>query len=94
MAEVRLAAQALEKYASTLLLQSQKNMLNLQGGMYLQQLRVGQQVGSLEEKVDELTSKLDRVNKLELIVPMIFNNIQPMLDDEWNRESAHHKITS
>lgn len=42
MAEVKLAAQALEKWASTLLLQSHKNMFNLQGGMYFQQLKVGQ----------------------------------------------------
>lgn len=92
MAEVGLAAQALEKRANTLLLQSHKDMFHLQSGMYFEQLKVGQQVGSLEEKVDKLTSKLDRVNKLELVVPMIFNNLQPVLRDEWNRKLIDHGI--
>ncbi|KAL1862672.1 hypothetical protein Daus18300_008470 [Diaporthe australafricana] len=92
MAEVRLAAQALEKWANTLLLQSHKDLFKLQGGVYFQQLKVGHQVESLEEKVDRLTSKLERVNQLELVIPMVFNSFQPVLNDEWRRIHQTHVI--
>lgn len=87
MAEVRLAAEALEKWAATLLLQSQKNIHSMQGGMYFQQMKFGHQVENIDEKVDQLTSKVDRMNKLEHVVPMVFNSFHIMLNDEWHRKS-------
>lgn len=92
MGEVRTEAQALEKRANILLLQSHKNMSNLQSDMYLQQLKVGQQVESLKEEFDKLTSKVDRVNKLEVVVPMIFNSFQSVLREDWNRKLVHAGI--
>lgn len=85
MAEVRLAAQTLEKWANTLLLQSQKNMFNMH-------LKLGQQLESFEkrfeDRLDELSSQIQRANKLELVVPMIFNDFKLVLNDEWNRKSV------
>ncbi|KAK2599646.1 hypothetical protein N8I77_011382 [Diaporthe amygdali] len=92
MAEVRLAAEALEKWAATLLLQSQKNIHSMQGGMYFQQMKFGHQVENIDEKVDQLTSKVDRMNKLEHVVPMVFNSFHIMLNDEWHRVHQHHDL--
>lgn len=89
MAEVKLAAQTLEKWASILLLRSQKNMFNMHGQMYSQ---LDHRLESLESKFDnkfvELSSKIDRGNTLEQFVPMVFNNFQLVLKDEWDRESV------
>lgn len=86
MAEVRLAAQGLRQWADTVLLESQKDLINLNSGMYKQQTHVSHQVEDLNHKVDQLSSKLDRVNRLEMFIPITFNNIQLVLDDEWFRE--------
>lgn len=87
MAEVRLAAQSLEKWANTLLLRGQKNTFNMQGQIYLQ---LDQRLESLENKVEdkfhELLSKVDRGNMLEQVAPMVFNSFQLVLKDEWNRK--------
>lgn len=93
MAEVRLAAQTLEKWANTLLLQSQGNMSNMQRQMFLQ---LGHRLERFENKVEvkldfilnELSSKIERGNTLELFAPMVFNSYKLVLNDEWNRESG------
>lgn len=90
MAEVKLTAQTLEKWANIALLESQKDQMNLQNGMYFQQAQLSRHVEGLHDKVDRLTSRLERVAKLEMIIPIIFNNIQPVLDDEW---ICHYRIT-
>ncbi|KAI7783714.1 hypothetical protein LA080_011423 [Diaporthe eres] len=81
MAEVRLAAQTLEKWANTLLLQSQKNMFNMH-------LKLGHQLENFEkrfeDRLDELSSQIQRANKLEFVVPMIFNDFKLVLNDEWH----------
>lgn len=86
MAEVRLAARALEKWAGTLLLQCHKNMLDLKAGMCFKQFNVGKQVQSLDEKFSQLTLKLERVTEMELVVPMVYNSFQPVLRDQWHRK--------
>lgn len=87
MAEVKLAAQSLEKWASILLLRSQKNMFNMHGQMYSQ---IDHRLASLESKLDnkfvELSCKVERGNTLEQFPPMIFNNVQLVLKDDWYRE--------
>lgn len=86
MAEVRLSAQTLEKCANTLLLRSQKNMFNMHGQIYSQlDHRLENLESKLEDKCDELSSKIDRVGMLEQVVPMVFNSFQLVLKDEWNR---------
>ncbi|KAG6361144.1 hypothetical protein INS49_009368 [Diaporthe citri] len=97
MAEVRLAAQTLEKWASTLLLQSQENMSNMQAQMYLQ---LGYRLESFENKVEhkldsifnELPSKIERSNTFELVAPMVFNSCKLVLNEEWNRINRSQTI--
>lgn len=89
MAEVKLSEQTLEKWANTLLLQSQKNMFSLQGQMYL---RLGKRLESLENRFDgrfdDLSSKIDRGNTLEMVPSMVFNSCKLVLNEEWNRKSV------
>lgn len=83
MAEVKLAAQKLEKWANIALLESQKDQMKLQNGTYSQQAKLSRDMEGLHGKFDHLTSRFDRMEKLEKIITMIFNNVQPMLEDEW-----------
>lgn len=83
MAEVKLTARTLEKWANIALLESQKDQMKLQNGMYFQQAQLSRHVEGLHDKVDHLTSRIERMTKLDTIIPIIFNNIQPVLDDEW-----------
>lgn len=83
MAEVKLTAQKLEKWANIALLESQKDQMKLQSGMYFGQAQLSRDVKGLHEKFDRLTSKIDRATELERMGPVIFNNIQPVLNDEW-----------
>lgn len=90
MAEVRLAAQTLEKWAITLSLRSQKNMYNMLGQMYSQ---LNHRFDSLESKFEdkvELSSKIERAGTLEQVAPMVFNSFKLVLKDEWNRKSIRH----
>lgn len=83
MAEVKLTAQTLEKWANIALLESQKDQMKLQNGLYFQQAQLSDHVEGLHDKVDRLTSRLERMAKLEMLTPIIFNTIKPVLDDEW-----------
>lgn len=87
MAEVRLAAQTLDKWANILSMQSQKNMYNMQGQIYS---RLDRRLENLENKFEdkfiELCSKIERGNTLEQVAPMVFNSFQLVLKDEWNRK--------
>lgn len=87
MAEVRLAAQTLDKWANILSMQSQKNMYNMQGQIYS---RLDRRLENLENKFEdkfiELCSKIERDNTLEQVAPMVFNSFQLVLKDEWNRK--------
>lgn len=91
MAEVRLAAQTLEKWANTLLLRSQKNMFNMHRQIYPQ---LDHRLGNLESKIEdrcvELSSKIDRTVTLEQVEKLVFNSFQLMLKEEWNRKSIQN----
>lgn len=91
MAEVKLAAQTLEKWANTLLLRSQKNMFNMHGQMYSQlDHRLESLESKFEDKFIELFSKIERAGTLEQVAPMVFNSFQLVLKDEWSRKSIWH----
>lgn len=91
MAEVRLAAQTLEKWANTLLLRSQKNMFNMHGQIYSQlDHRLENLESKFEDKFVELFSKIDRAGTLEKVAPLVVNSFQLVLKDEWNRKSIQH----
>lgn len=87
MAEVRLAAQTLDKWANILSMQNQKNMYNMQGQIYS---RLDRRLENLENKFEdkfmELCSKIERVKTLEQVAPTVFNSFQLVLKDEWNRK--------
>lgn len=83
MAEVRLAAQTLKNWANTLLLRSQKNMFSMH-------LKLGHQLESFErrfeDRLDKLSSQIERTNKLKFVVPIIYNDLKLVLNDKWHGE--------
>lgn len=86
MAEVRLAAEALDRWANTVIMESQKNMVIMLSGMHDQQAQTSRQVEGLQQTLNLLESKIDRGNELERCTTITFNNIHLVLNEEWTRE--------
>lgn len=102
MAEVKRAAQALEQWASIVLLESQKDVIAFQSGIYAQQTQLGRQFEGLHSKLDrqdeerheqssKLKDSLERINRLEQIIPVVYKDLQQMFNDGWSRKKLHQR---